>query len=628
MLITKDTKRIRHLLAVISLVAVASFNTTFAQSLNFKTIKQSLRNGANISDYDNLKTNILYPYLAYEFYKKNLDYNNEIIDLVDNNHSTPVIKSLHNQWLLKKYSQQEYKLIVDNYHKNSSTSANCAYRSSQLILGNKKAAFDNIYQIWLSKKNVSSLCSPVFLAWNKSSNPAYLIKRAIFAYEAGNADFAITLATKVNSQTASTIVEFANYLKYPDIILNTNKSSLTSDKQKKYLLPTILMKLANQNSVTNADFILSFPELQSEVKYQSVLTKLAINLTKKKSYKAITVYKKIKQPSKDLDKQITKFLVQSNDLNTLSKTIKSTTLDESSLYFLAYSYEKEGKKRKAKNLYKSLAKVRSYYGFLASDKVKTKYTFNNYRIKANKNAQKSFNKSAPFKRAVALFNVGEDNMARKEIFSASRKMTVGMMQQLAYWLDKKQYYFSAVSTLAEIRDWNDINIRFPTPYNKCVNAAAKKYNIEPSWIYAIIRKESTMNKKAKSRVGALGLMQLMPKTARKVSSDYGIDLSLGVLNTCTNINLGSAYLAQMLKRFGSPALASAAYNAGPGNVNKWMNRNFIDSSATIDEVVNWVELIPFRETKKYVKVVMEYQQVYAKLLSGKVNRVSKIMLLK
>ncbi len=143
---------------------------------------------------------------------------------------------------------------------------------------------------------------------------------------------------------------------------------------------------------------------------------------------------------------------------------------------------------------------------------------------------------------------------------------------------------------------------------------------EGNWtfIHAITRQESQFDRAAVSHAGARGMMQLMPGTAREVAGKLGLGYDAGSLTTDTNYNmtLGSTYFQQMLRYFGgSYPLAVAAYNAGPGNVNKWLRANGDPRSGTID-MVDWIEAIPIFETRNYVQRVLENAVVYDTLRDG------------
>jgi len=134
-----------------------------------------------------------------------------------------------------------------------------------------------------------------------------------------------------------------------------------------------------------------------------------------------------------------------------------------------------------------------------------------------------------------------------------------------------------------------------------------------SWtmVHAIARQESQFDRAAVSHAGARGLMQLMPGTAREVAGKLGLGYDAGALTTNTdyNIQLGSHYFEKMYALYGSYPLAVAAYNAGPGNVNRWLRANGDPRTGSI-EVVDWVEAIPIYETKNYVQRVLENAVVY------------------
>lgn len=134
---------------------------------------------------------------------------------------------------------------------------------------------------------------------------------------------------------------------------------------------------------------------------------------------------------------------------------------------------------------------------------------------------------------------------------------------------------------------------------------------EFTMIHAIARQESQFDRAAISSAGARGLMQLMPGTAREQAGKLGLGYDAGALTTDTgyNINLGSSYFQRMYANYGSYPLAVAAYNAGPGNVNKWLRANGDPRTGGVD-MIDWIEAIPFYETRNYVQRVLENAVVY------------------
>ncbi|MCB2030960.1 MAG: lytic transglycosylase domain-containing protein, partial [Rhodoferax sp.] len=155
--------------------------------------------------------------------------------------------------------------------------------------------------------------------------------------------------------------------------------------------------------------------------------------------------------------------------------------------------------------------------------------------------------------------------------------------------------------------------RFPMPLHDAVISRAREIGLDPSYVYGLIRQESRFLMDARSGVGASGLMQVMPATARWTARKIGMDdfKSHQIYDRDTNITIGTAYLKLALDDFaGSMPLAAAAYNAGPGRPRSWRNGPVIEAAA-------WAENIPFNETRDYVKKVLSNTTNYAALITGK-----------
>ena len=163
-------------------------------------------------------------------------------------------------------------------------------------------------------------------------------------------------------------------------------------------------------------------------------------------------------------------------------------------------------------------------------------------------------------------------------------------------------------TKAEI----DMAQRFPMPFRKDVVAVSGEVGLDPAYVYGLIRQESRFIMDARSGVGASGLMQIMPATARWTAKKLGLDYKPDMIaDRDVNLRLGTAYLKLVLDDFdGSQALAAAAYNAGPGRPRRWREGPLLEPAA-------WAENIPFAETRDYVKKVLSNAVYYNALLGGK-----------
>jgi soluble lytic murein transglycosylase len=176
----------------------------------------------------------------------------------------------------------------------------------------------------------------------------------------------------------------------------------------------------------------------------------------------------------------------------------------------------------------------------------------------------------------------------------------------------REVWDRCINTSDKTRAEVDMEQRFPTPLRKDVVARAKEIGLDPAFVYGLIRQESRFILDARSGVGAAGLMQLMPATAKWTARKIGVPYSPALIaDRDTNLRLGNAYLKLVLDDAGgSQAMAAAAYNAGPGRPRKWREGPVLDAAV-------WVENIPFPETRDYVKKVLSNSSYYAALLGGR-----------
>ena len=154
-------------------------------------------------------------------------------------------------------------------------------------------------------------------------------------------------------------------------------------------------------------------------------------------------------------------------------------------------------------------------------------------------------------------------------------------------------------------------LRFPLAYGVEIAESAQGNQIDTSWILAIARQESAFTPDARSPAGAMGLMQLMPRTAKETAKRAKVRYkgSHQLTEPELNLKLGSYYLASLSRRYaGHRVLASAAYNAGPGRVNSWLEQR---QDLPIDI---WIETIPFDETRNYVQNILSFSVIYSDML--------------
>ncbi len=290
-------------------------------------------------------------------------------------------------------------------------------------------------------------------------------------------------------------------------------------------------------------------------------------------------------------------------------------------YWEARALEALGRGGEARALYERIARRRSYEGFLAADRLGRPYALESRPVVPDAKALALLEEMPGVQRARELFFLGELADARREWRAATEGLDRGMLRQAAVLAHRWGWHHQAIFTLARAGDFGDLERRFPLAFQAQVDRCAKAAQLDPAWVYGILRQESAFWTDARSPAGALGLMQLMPRTARYVARLLKDPLR-GVrelLEPDRNIRLGSAYLKKVLEDFGGhEVLATAAYNAGPSRVRRWLPEGR-------EEAAIWVEAIPFGETRRYVKRVMAYTAIYAKRMGRRIAPLSERM---
>lgn len=266
-----------------------------------------------------------------------------------------------------------------------------------------------------------------------------------------------------------------------------------------------------------------------------------------------------------------------------------------------------------------LAKNRSFYGFLASTRIGKPLSLNSTRYKLEGAMRDTVRKSESLNRVLEFQALGQEADARRELFHAVKYVSENEKIAGALIAHQAGWHLHAILLAQQSSAQNDLSIRFPVLYTNTIKQRASEAGISPEWTFAVIRQESAFWQEARSPVGALGYMQLMPATAREVAKSLGMRLSnnMQILQPDTNIRLGTTYLGKLQRQLdGNIVLATAAYNAGAGRARKWQPR---DTPMPGDI---WIETIPFTETRDYVKNVMTYQAIYQHNL-GKPAKLAK-----
>ena len=268
-------------------------------------------------------------------------------------------------------------------------------------------------------------------------------------------------------------------------------------------------------------------------------------------------------------------------------------------------------------LLQSIASVRGFYEQLALEDLGQKITVPPRPAPLTAEEKETARLNPSLNRAAYAIMIGlRAEGVREWNYATNLHQKSGMGERellaAAQFACDRQIWDRCINTSERTTTVADFEQRFPMPFRDTVVRRSQAINLDPSYVYGLIRQESRFIMDARSGVGASGLMQVMPATARWTAKKIGLDgFSIEQLNdTGTNITIGTAYLKLALDDLGgSMAMAAAAYNAGPGRPRTWRNGHVLDAAI-------WAENVPFSETRDYVKKVLSNATNYAAILTG------------
>jgi soluble lytic murein transglycosylase len=276
----------------------------------------------------------------------------------------------------------------------------------------------------------------------------------------------------------------------------------------------------------------------------------------------------------------------------------------------------DDRRAQARQLFQSIASVNGFYEQLALEALGQQVTVPARPQPPTEQEQAAARDNPGLQRALYAIGLGLRSEGVREWNYWTNLAKPGGMQDrellaAAQLACQREVWDRCINTSERTKGFVDIEQRFPTPHRDLVVRRSQEINLDPAYVYGLIRQESRFVTDARSSVGAGGLMQVMPATARWTARKLGIPFTNDQLHDRdTNVAIGTGYLKLVLDDFdGSMALAAAAYNAGPRRPRTWRNGPSMEAAA-------WAENVPFPETRDYVKKVLANTTMYAAILTG------------
>ena len=285
-------------------------------------------------------------------------------------------------------------------------------------------------------------------------------------------------------------------------------------------------------------------------------------------------------------------------------------------YWLGRSYAAQGNQSRAKDMYeKAAASGRNFYAVLAGEELGRRVNTKNNVSDADKKDVRRMADDGAIKRALVLFKNSQSSndakmrrQAQAEWRFATRDFNEDNLLTAAQVAFENQFYDMAINSADRTERKLNYNLRYLSPFKETTVRYASQAGIDPAWVYGLIRQESRFVMGAQSSVGAQGLMQVMPATAREIAGKIGMSSS-ELYTMDGNIRMGTWYMADAKRRLqNNEVMATAGYNAGPGRARNWQ------ASSPLEGAI-YAETIPFTETRDYVKKVMTNATYYASLFN-------------
>jgi len=575
--------------------------------------------------YEQLNGYPLQPYLDQQrlILNMHLSNENEIDQFLIKYRNTPLDWPLRKKWLKYLSKKNRPSLFVKFYKPSSDVSLTCQNLNFLLTEGMPQSVIlPQVTKLWLVGKSQHKKCDPLFKVWKKAGyrTNAIIWKRIALAADGGKHTL-IPYLTKLLPNNQHYLGELWHKVRRnPSYVAHLKKFRRKSAKEAQifaYGLKRFIWRSPDKalSTYKKAKKLFKFSKYQQ----QQITEKFAQVLTNK-NHKQANYWLSLLD-SKNISESMVQWhligiLKQQNWQEYITKFSQLPEVFKQKIkwkYWLARAFIITKNKEKGFALLKKLSKERHYYGFLAASYLKTPVSLKNKPLNITLLERSKVLESSAAKRAFEFFYLQRFQKARSEWnfwlkgLSDRDKLVAAKIANENKWFDR------AIFTLSKVGYMDDVALRFPKAFNKKIKKHANVEKINPAWAFAITRRESSFMTDAHSPVGARGLMQLMPRTARslgrgKVSGRY-------LLNADNNIELGTRYLRKLLdKNKGNEVLATASYNAGPYRIKRWLK-----NTETLPADI-WIETIPYKETRNYVKSVLAYQEIY----QNKPNRTSKI----
>ncbi len=560
----------------------------------------------------------LYPYLVYQETLHSLAQHTPgmIRERLAMLQDTPLQAQLLNHWLSLLAEEGLWYTYMAFSAPGGSIERECQRLHALMQTGKRQQAFQAADKIWLSADSRPKACDPVLDSWIAAGKLTrdLLWQRFDLAMHAGQTRLARYLQRYMTSEDSAWadrwLALYSNPYSWTQLIGLTHPklSTIATQTVQRLAYRDVDEAFTAWRKLNNGMLLSDLQHLKIARSLMGQLTRQETKLNNRQ-ITALLPRKYLTLDSNLSDKQI-QFTLQNGDWDGLLETLDSIPLQEQESerwqYWRARALINLGRNGEGEAIFKQLAGERSYYGFLAAMRLGNRPSLLHETLATDLDQVNEVSKLSGLKRARELHRLGRSLEARREWNLALKEKSDIQLRAAVRLAEQWDWPSQAIITLTRLRFWNDLELRFPLAHQQVVTSLANAQGIDRAWVYAILRQESAFMTDARSKVGARGLMQLMPKTAKEVAEELSESIQLpdDLYQPEVNIKLGTSYLNKIYRQLQeNPVLATAAYNAGPLRVQTWLPEK--TQAADV-----WIETVPFHETREYLKRVLAYTVIY------------------
>ena len=565
----------------------------------------------------------LYPYLKYYEIIRKIDSakDQDVHTFLQQNASTPLAARMQHAWLKSLARKRQWQTLIDNYYYTSNVALQCDFAKALITKNQHERAYAVMEGIWLTGRSLPKKCDAPIKSWHKSGKLSQQLvwERIRLAMQARRTRLALYLGDYLDEDDRFWVRMWAKVKRQPNYVKQVYDRFEGKDSQPlRWVLGDGIRRMARNDAPVAAQLWHEWRDKFnfSKLEKDRIERRLALSLVKEDPTNGQKWLSKLdlKTNEKRVNEVYVLTAFQDQDWETaidwLDRLDDKDKHSDRWRYWRGRALEAMGRLDEARSVYLLNADSRGYYGFLSADRAGMNYQLDHRPVVLSRKELTKVSRIPAIERARELHAINRLVDARREWHHALKNLNKPQLLSAAQLAHEWNWHDRAIITLAQAKYWDDLEKRFPLAHRELVLNHANKQQINPAWAFAIIRQESAFTRDARSHAGAMGLMQLLPRTARQVARSLSIRFHRNdLLNANTNVQLGINYLRHVKKKFkGNKVLATAAYNAGGHRVSQWLPQDGILPADV------WIEGVPFKETRNYLKRVLTYTVIYEQRL--------------